>query len=102
MYKDAHKGNIEAATEKLKPRNVEIFDFQLKNSEYTGGGQFLDISFFANCSKGTYIRSLARDFGAACQSGGFLNELRRVAIGQYSVEKAWDLENLIQYLKSIE
>lgn len=44
------------------------------------------------CSKGTYIRSFARDIGTLLQSGGYLSNLRRTYIGEYSVESAWELE----------
>jgi len=45
-----------------------------------------EIDFRVQCSKGTYIRSLAFDFGKAIQSGGYLSVLRRTKIGDYSVE----------------
>jgi tRNA pseudouridine55 synthase len=45
------------------------------------------------CSKGTYIRSIARDLGSMLQSGGYLSSLRRTSIGDYSVSSAWDVEN---------
>jgi tRNA pseudouridine55 synthase len=45
-----------------------------------------EIDFRVKCSKGTYIRSLAFDFGKALQSGGYLSVLRRTKIGEYSVE----------------
>jgi tRNA pseudouridine55 synthase len=44
------------------------------------------------CSKGTYIRSFARDIGTLLQSGGYLSNLRRTYIGEYSVGSAWELE----------
>jgi tRNA pseudouridine55 synthase len=56
-----------------------------------------EIDFRVQCSKGTYIRSLAFDFGKALQSGGHLSALRRTKIGDYSVENAnsiADFENL--------
>jgi tRNA pseudouridine55 synthase len=45
-----------------------------------------EVDFRVKCSKGTYIRSLAFDFGKALQSGGYLSALRRTKIGDYSVE----------------
>lgn len=47
-----------------------------------------DVDFRIVCSKGTYIRSVARDFGVALASGGHLTALRRTRIGEYSVENA--------------
>jgi tRNA pseudouridine55 synthase len=47
-----------------------------------------EIDFRVQCSKGTYIRSLAYDFGLALNSGGHLTALRRTKIGDFSVENA--------------
>ncbi len=47
-----------------------------------------DVDFRITCSKGTYIRSVARDFGVALASGGHLTALRRTRIGNFSVENA--------------
>jgi len=44
-----------------------------------------EVDFRVVCSKGTYIRSLAFDFGLALQSGGYLSVLRRTKIGDYTV-----------------
>lgn len=52
----------------------------------------LQIDFEVHCSKGTYIRSLANDLGAAAESGAYLSRLRRTATGGFSIENAWDLE----------
>jgi tRNA pseudouridine55 synthase len=46
------------------------------------------------CSKGTYIRSLARDLGEEVGVGAHLTALRRTAIGPYEVEDAWTLDAL--------
>jgi tRNA pseudouridine55 synthase len=51
------------------------------------------------CSKGTYIRSIARDLGVELGSGAHLNALRRTRIGTYRVEEALSLENFIENLK---
>ena len=52
------------------------------------------------CSKGTYIRSLAYDFGKALHSGGHLSALRRTKIGTFSVEKAKSIEDFIKTLEA--
>ncbi|MBQ9472838.1 MAG: tRNA pseudouridine(55) synthase TruB [Bacteroidales bacterium] len=52
------------------------------------------VDFRVRCSKGTYIRSLARDFGVALGSGAFLAALRRTQIGDYRVEQAVRLEEV--------
>ena len=53
------------------------------------------------CGKGTYIRSLARDLGAALGSGAFLSALRREQIGNYSVDRALQLDQVEAYLKAL-
>jgi len=86
LYKKARRGEeIERAA-----RKVFIYDFQLTGVE----GQ--DVSFEVRCSKGTYIRSLAHDFGAALGVGAHLTALRRTAIGAYHVGMAWTLGQLEQ------
>lgn len=54
------------------------------------------------CSKGTYIRSFARDLGLALKSGCYLSALERVAIGQFNVTEAFSLEKFDQYLKQLK
>ncbi len=59
--------------------------------DYASG---LQIDFQVVCSKGTYIRSLANDFGHALGSGAYLSGLRRTAIGEFNIENAWGVEEL--------
>ena len=51
------------------------------------------------CGKGTYIRSLARDIGEACGSGAYLSALRRTAIGDYKIEQANKIDELVAFLE---
>ena len=51
-----------------------------------------EVDFEVRCSKGTYIRSLANDFGKALDSGAHLSALRRTQIGDYKVDDAITLE----------
>ena len=53
------------------------------------------------CGKGTYIRSLARDLGAALGSGAFLSALRREQIGAYTIDRALQLDQVEAYLKAL-
>lgn len=62
-----------------KARKVNILDFKITKINLP----FVD--FEVNCSKGTYIRSLAYDFGKALNSGGYLTALRRTKIGEFDV-----------------
>ena len=58
--------------------------------------QILEISFNVTCSKGTYIRSLAHDFGKELNSGAHLSELRRIKIGDYSVKDSVKVMDFIR------
>ncbi len=89
LYKKARKGIMV----EVKPRPVEIFKFDIEENRTE------EIDFAVHCSKGTYIRSLAYDFGKAVRSGAYLNRLCRTKIGDYSLEDAWNLEELIAFLE---
>lgn len=67
---------------KIMPKEILISNFDILNIEDN------IISFRVRCSKGTYIRSLARDFGEKLNSGAYLSKLRRTAIGEYLVSNA--------------
>lgn len=67
---------------------IERFDIDIS--------RFPDIDFEVVCSKGTYIRSLANDFGKALQSGAHLTALRRTQIGDFSVENALSPDDFIE------
>ena len=58
--------------------------------------RFPELDFEVTCSKGTYIRSLAHDFGCELGNGACLKTLRRTRIGDFKVEDAWQLEDLKQ------
>ena len=64
----------------IQSRKTTIHEFEITRI------QLPEVDFRVTCSKGTYIRSLAFDFGLALQSGGHLSVLRRTKIGDYSVE----------------
>lgn len=66
----------------LKSRRITIYDFRITKIDIPF------VEFEVHCGKGTYIRSLANDFGKALNSGGYLTELRRTKIGDFSVENA--------------
>jgi tRNA pseudouridine55 synthase len=61
--------------------------------------QGLQCDFRVQCSKGTYIRTLAADMGEAVGSGAYLSALRRTASGGFSVDHAWQVEALIEWCK---
>ena len=68
----------------INTRNVTVFEFEITEIDLP------KIEFRVACSKGTYIRSLAHDFGKVLQSGGHLSALRRTKIGDYNVDIATD------------
>ena len=77
---------------KIEPREVEVIDLEI-----TGLSLPL-ISFKLKCSKGFYVRSLARDLGKGLGCGAYLDSLKRTAIGNYRVEDALTVQ---EYIKSI-
>lgn len=86
MYKLARAGEeIE-----LKARTIEILDFEITFCELPLVG------FRIACTKGTYIRSIARDFGLALNSGAYLDSLCRTKIGDFSLENAQTPEEFIK------
>ncbi len=80
--KRAYELAREGVVVELKSRIIEIEDFVITKIEMPL------VSFRITCSKGTYIRSIARDFGVALNSGAHLVELRREAIGPFNVKDA--------------
>ncbi len=78
MYKYARE-KIEI---EIKPRDIEIYDFKILNFSTPY------IEFVVECSKGTYIRSIANDYGQKLNSGSHLHELKRISIGNFSISDA--------------
>jgi len=77
---------------KIDKREVSIDSFEITSFNLP------EISFNVTCSKGTYIRSLAHDFGKELNSGAHLSELRRIKIGDYSVK---DSVKVMDFIKGI-
>ena len=73
-----------------QPREIEIFE--LTCLEFAGNTARLRI----HCSKGTYIRTLCKDIGAALGCGGCMESLRRVSAGEYTIDEAVPLADLLQ------
>jgi len=90
LYKKARKG----VSVIVQPRPVHMYEFELTDIKLP------DITFKVKCSKGTYIRSLAHDFGKAVRSGAYLKSLRRTQIGDHHVKDAWQLEDLVAALSN--
>lgn len=88
LYELARNG-IKDSDIEIKAREVEVSKFEIDVVN------FPEINFSIICSKGTYIRSLVRDFGMACGSGAYMKTLRRERIGEYTVKDALTVEEFI-------
>ena len=76
----------------IKSRTITINEFEIINIDKE------ILTFKVVCSKGTYIRSLAHDFGIALGSGAFLSSLRRNKIGEFNVDNAQSIDDFIHEL----
>ncbi len=90
LYKKARKGE----TMDIQARPVHIYAFDLTAIALP------DVDFRVHCSKGTYIRSLAYDFGKTLHSGAYLAALCRTRVGDFKLEDAWEVEAFIHQIAS--
>jgi len=88
LYELARAGE----TIEIKSRKVTIEEFEITNIDLP------KIAFRVVCSKGTYIRSLANDFGIALKSGAHLSSLRRTKIGNFSVDNAYTIDSFLSII----
>lgn len=91
-YKMARKGQ----EVELKPKLLVIDELELM--EYAQNSLTVRVV----CSKGTYIRALARDIGQALGSGAHLTALRRTRVGEVTIDRCMQVEEMIQMLNSID
>ena len=91
LYELARKGE----TTEINARTVTVSKFEITNINLP------QVDFKVVCSKGTYIRSLAFDFGNALNSGAHLSALRRTKIGDFSVDKASSVDDFIKNLELV-
>ena len=89
LYELARKGE----TTEINERTVTVSAFEITKINLP------EVGFRIICSKGTYIRSIAFDYGKALNSGGHLSALRRTKIGNFSVDNALSVEGFINNLK---
>ena len=90
LYEHARAGE----TVEIASRKTTIYEFEITRINLP------KIDFRIKCSKGTYIRSIAFDFGKALNSGAHLTALRRTKIGDYDVIEALDIEKFVASLVS--
>lgn len=88
LYELARRGE----TTEIKSRKITIFEFEITKIDLP------NVDFRVICSKGTYIRSLANDFGSNLQSGAYLSALRRTKSGDLNVENAIDPNDFVDNL----
>jgi tRNA pseudouridine55 synthase len=79
----------------MEPREITIHNFEITNVS------FPEISFKVLCTTGTYIRSLANDFGKALGCGAYLSSLCRTRIGEFRIDNALSIEEFISSVKEI-
>jgi len=91
LYKLARQGK----TIEREPNSVTIYDIQWTKINSR------DYAFDISCSKGTYIRSLARDFGEDLDTGACVIELKRTAVGEFTIEDAISLKEVESEWNSI-
>ncbi|QJD94958.1 tRNA pseudouridine(55) synthase TruB [Mucilaginibacter robiniae] len=89
LYEKARRGE----EVELKSRQVTITEFELTRIELP------EVDFRVVCSKGTYIRSLVNDFGKAVNSGAYLSRLRRTRSGNFRIEDAWEVMELVTMIR---
>lgn len=89
LYEHARVGEIV----EIASRKTTIYEFEITRIELP------EIDFRIKCSKGTYIRSIAFDFGKAMNSGSHLIALRRTKIGDFDVENGVGVEVFVENLK---
>jgi tRNA pseudouridine55 synthase len=91
LYEKARRGE----EVERRPRAVSISEFEITAINLP------EVQFRVVCSKGTYIRSLAHDFGAALGAGAYLSSLRRTRSGNFHVDDAFKVMELVNHIKSI-
>lgn len=92
LYEKARRGE----EVELRLRNVTISAFELTRIELP------EVDFRVVCSKGTYIRSLVNDFGAALNNGAYLSKLRRTRSGNYRIDDAWEVMELVNMIRTLK
>lgn len=92
LYLKARRGE----TVELKTRKVTISDFEITRIELP------EVDFRVVCSKGTYIRSLAHDFGKSLNNGAHLSQLKRTKSGNFKIEDAYEIMELVNHIREIK
>ncbi|WP_233496676.1 tRNA pseudouridine(55) synthase TruB [Mucilaginibacter hurinus] len=92
LYEKARRGE----EVERRPRFVSITEFEITRIELP------EIDFRVVCSKGTYIRSLVHDFGAALNNGAYLSRLRRTRSGNFKIEDAREVMEMVTIIRELK
>ncbi|HZY36003.1 MAG TPA: tRNA pseudouridine(55) synthase TruB [Mucilaginibacter sp.] len=92
LYEKARRGE----EVELRARTVTINEFEIT------GIALPEVNFRVVCSKGTYIRSLINDFGKALNNGAYLSRLRRTRSGDYNIEDAYEVMELVNTIRELK
>lgn len=102
-YKYARKGaDVELKAKPLEISEIELLKYEDAINADTGNPEGKEITIRVVCSKGTYIRALARDIGEALESGAHLTALRRTRVGKYSEKDALSIDEAIKIIDEAE
>lgn len=97
LYEKARRGETADKVEGgIKSRTITVSTFEVHSE------RFPEIDFRIVCSKGTYIRSLVRDFGLLLQNGAYMKTLRRTRIGDFRIEDADTIDGFISKNRPVE
>ena len=83
---------------KLTPKNIHIDSIELTDFDE----ETMRMGIRVNCGKGTYIRALARDIGRALGSGAYLTTLCRTRVGEFTIDRCLDLDEVEEWLENQE
>ncbi|MDB5126049.1 tRNA pseudouridine(55) synthase TruB [Mucilaginibacter sp.] len=92
LYEKARRGE----EVELRLRSVTISEFEITRIALP------EVDFRVVCSKGTYIRSLVNDFGAALNNGAYMSALRRTRSGNYRIEDAHEILELVDTIRALK
>ena len=82
----------------LTPKNIHIDSIELTDFDE----ETMRMGIRVNCGKGTYIRALARDIGRALDSGAYLTTLCRTRVGEFTIDRCLDLDEVEEWLENQE
>lgn len=82
----------------LTPKNIHIDSIELTDFDE----ETMRMGIRVNCGKGTYIRALARDIGRALGSGAYLTTLCRTRVGEFTIDRCLDLDEVEEWLENQE